>query len=57
MKQQILTLRPKDYIVFNGGLKIENTSEDLVMEVELPNRYTVSPLEVRGKLTLLKNER
>lgn len=46
MKKETLILKPHDYIVFNGGLKIENISEDLVMEVELPNSYTVTPLRL-----------
>jgi len=46
-KGERLILKPKDYIVFNGGLKIENTSEDNVIEVEMPSEYTVSKLQTR----------
>ena len=41
-----LTMKPNDYIVFNGGLKIENISVDNVITVELPETYTVEPLVV-----------
>lgn len=38
-----LTLAPGDYIVKAGGLKIENTSNNMVIEVELPESYTIRP--------------
>lgn len=40
-----LTLKPQDYIVFNGGLKIENISEKNCIELELPNKYTITPMK------------
>lgn len=45
MKNNTLTLHPKDYLVTAGGLKIENTTDDMVMEVELPEKITVYPQE------------
>lgn len=47
--KNILMLRPGDYIVYSGGLKIENTSKDLFMEIEVPARYMISPMEITGK--------
>lgn len=49
-KKETITLGPKDYIVFNGGLKVENTSEDLLMEFEWPYSYSVSVVKVEQKL-------
>ncbi len=44
--KEILTLRPNDYIVYSGGLKIENTSKDLLIELEVPESYKVSPMVI-----------
>ena len=40
----ILKLRPNDCIIFNGGLKVQNVSEDNYIEVEMPNRYSITPM-------------
>lgn len=46
--RETIMLQPKDYILYNGGLKIENISEDNVITVELPNKYTIKPLIITG---------
>lgn len=45
-KKEKLSLAPNDYIVFSGGLKIENISPDMLIEVELPRNYKVSPMKI-----------
>lgn len=44
-----LTLRPGDYLVTAGGLKIENTTPDMMIEVVMPESITVYPLEITEK--------
>jgi len=45
-----LTLRPKDYLITaDGGLKIENVSKDMIIEVDMPETITVSPLVIEGR--------
>lgn len=39
---QDLTLKPGDYIVYNGGLKIENVGTDLIT-FEAMQSYRTSP--------------
>lgn len=51
MEKNTLRLNPGDYIVLKGGLKIENTSEDLSMKVEMPTSYEVTVMEITNKLT------
>lgn len=43
MKKNKLILHPKDYLVMRDGLKIENTSNDLVLEINIPIMVTVYP--------------
>lgn len=38
MKQR---LKPQEYIVFYGGLRIENTSRENILEIDLPPEYTI----------------
>ena len=52
MKKQEITLNPNDYIVFNGGLKIENISSDNCITLELPEEYTIKPLKIGHKEVL-----
>ena len=44
MKEK-MTFRPGGYIVINPGLMIKNTTEELCIEVELPDKLTITPLE------------
>lgn len=37
-----LSLRPGDYIVFQPGLRIENTTKDYSIEFELPDTIKIS---------------
>lgn len=39
-----LTMMPSDYWVSVSGLKVENTSKDMVIEVELPDSVTTYPV-------------
>jgi len=50
MEGQKLKLAPHDYIVFKGGLKIENTSEDNFIEFEFDGKYTISPMVITNQL-------
>lgn len=45
----ILRLHPHDFFVTAGGLRIENTTDDMVMEVHMPESITVYPLEIGRK--------
>lgn len=53
-KDEELTLKPEDYIVFAGGLKISNVGESLIT-FALPNKYTVSPLIVTESINPSSN--
>jgi hypothetical protein len=44
-EREKLRLKPGDYIVFSGGLKIENISLDHSIEFELPEKYSTHPYE------------
>lgn len=50
-----LALGPHDFIVFSGGLKIENITMDMHIEVELPRNYTISPMKITGVPTPAKS--
>ncbi len=57
--KDILTMMPGDYIIKTGGLKIENTSKDTVIETELPETYSIYPVKnfkkgLSGALTEVK---
>lgn len=43
-----LTLRPGDYIVYIGGLKIENIG-DKIIEMDTPESYMMYPFEIVNK--------
>jgi len=42
-----ITLKPKDYIVFSGGLKFENVSDENAITLYLPREYTITPIEFK----------
>lgn len=44
MKEQKLSLMPKDYIVVAHGLKIQNTTEDMVYEFIMPKSILMIPV-------------
>ena len=44
MDKETLKLNPKDYIVWSGGLKIENISEDNYIEIELSKVYKITSI-------------
>jgi len=44
-KKRELTLAPQDYIVFAGGLKIENVGESVISFIP-PQKYTTKPFVV-----------
>ena len=45
-----LTLRPKDYIVLSGGLKIENISLNDIIEFKLPTEYKLYPVKLENRV-------
>ena len=47
MKTQTIELRPKDYIMFNGGLYVGNKSEDNVIKVKLPTEYEIWKMKTK----------
>ena len=49
MKGQKITLTPKDYIMFRGGLKIENISEENAITFRLPSKYTIDLMKFELK--------
>lgn len=50
-----LQLAPQDYIVFYGGLKIENVSKDNYIEVNFPKKYTITPIIFKNKKICKEN--
>ncbi len=53
MKETInkLAMLPGDYWVSSFGLKVENTSPDMVIEVVLPTDAVIYPLKVAHQST------
>lgn len=50
-KDNTLTLKPEDYIVFQGGLKIENVGKHLIT-FDLPENYIIDPFETKLEVNL-----
>ncbi len=51
MEENKLTMQPGDYWVSSFGLKVENISPDMVIEVAMPIRAKKYPLQIVQKHT------